>query len=71
MNKSYDTGYLQHGSIPGPFHTEKVLIRERGWPHAGQWQAYFKHKWRVVHVNQSRLWIVYQGVKINIKIEGV
>lgn len=69
---STDIGYLHHGSgTSGPFCTESVPIRERGYPHAGQWEARFEGRWRVVHVQLRRLFIVYQGERITIQIEGV
>ena len=62
-----DIGYLHHG----PFRTESVHIKARGWPHSGQWLARFEGRWRVVHVQLDRLFIVYQGERITIQIEGV
>lgn len=55
------TGFLQHRSAGGCMCTERVNVRERGWPHVGQWQARFEGRWRVVHVSLARTWIVYRG----------
>ncbi len=66
-----DYGYLQHGIGVGPFRTERVTVRERGWPHTGQWEARFEGKWRAVRVQVKRTFIVYQGEKITIQIDGV
>ena len=72
MNTSKDIGYLQHGHrTNGPFRTEGVHIRLREWPNAGQWEALFEGKWRVVHMQMKRLFIVYRGERITIQIEGV
>lgn len=63
-----DYGYLQHGSGAGPFRTERVSIKNE---HGDRWLAYFEGKWRRVHIQLKRLYIVYQGEKITIQIEGV
>lgn len=64
-----DYGYLQHGKgTAGPFRTERVRIKPEP---PGGWLAHFEGRWRKVHVSVSRLWIVYQGEKIEIQIEGV
>ncbi len=66
-----DHGYLHHGSAPGPFSTERVKVRLRGYPHAGMWEAYFEGRWRAVHVQLKRTYIVFQCERITIQIEGV
>ena len=66
-----DFGYLQHGGDAGPFRTEKVNIRGQHWPNADQWQAFYEGQWRNVYMQCKRLYIVYRGARINIKIEGV
>lgn len=63
-----DIGYLQHGQAPGPCRTESVRIRHS---HADAWQAWYEGRWRLVHVQVKRLFIVYRGQRITIKIEGV
>lgn len=66
-----DKGYLQHGSAPGPFRTESVNVRPAGWPHVGVWEARYEGKWRRVHVQVKRTFIVYSGERITIQIDGV
>lgn len=66
-----DFGYLQHGSQPGPFRTERVSVRLRGWPHVGIYEVFFEGLWRAVHVQVRRTFIVYQGARITIQIDGV
>lgn len=61
-------GYLQHGKQPGPFYTEKVAVKHE---YADKWLARFEGKWRRVHIQVNRTYIVYQGEKITIQIEGV
>lgn len=62
-------GYLQHGAgTQGPFRTESVRIHNE---HGDRWLAYFEGRWRRVHIQINRLYIVYNGEKINIQIEGV
>lgn len=68
MNTQLDRGYLQHGEGIGPFRTESVLVRNL---FGDKWEARFEGKWRVVHIQLKRLYIVYQGEKITIQIEGV
>lgn len=68
-----DMGYLQHGAgTIGPFRTESVPVKLSGWRPNGQcWLAWFEGRWRVVHVQIKRTFVVYQGEKITIQIEGV
>jgi hypothetical protein len=62
-------GYLQHGSgTQGPFRTERVHIKNE---YGDRWLAHFEGRWRRVHIQVNRLYIVYNGEKINIQIEGV
>jgi hypothetical protein len=63
-----DFGYLQHGKAGEPMLTEKVTIRSVP---VGEWQAHFEGRWRKVYIQVNRLYIVYQGNKITIQIEGV
>lgn len=62
-----ETGYLQHGSGEGPFRTEKVSIRHL---FADRYQVRFDGRWRLVHANLSRYWIVYKGKRITLQWEG-
>jgi hypothetical protein len=63
-----DIGYLQHGSRKGPFRTERVTLKHEA---PDNWFARFEGRWRKVHMSLSRLWIVYDGERITIQIEGV
>jgi hypothetical protein len=63
-----ETGYLQHGSGKGPFRTEACSIRH---VKLDQYEAYFECRWRKIHFNQSRYWIIYKGQRINLQWEGV
>jgi hypothetical protein len=63
-----DYGYLQHGQQPGPFRTEKVRVKHE---YADRWLAWFEGKWRRVHIQVHRTYIVFQGEKITIQIDGV
>lgn len=64
-------GYLQHGVEGNPMLTEVVIVKQDVWPNAGKWLAYYEKKWRRVHVQVKRTFIVYNGEKITIKIDGV
>lgn len=68
---SADQGYLQHGQAHGPFRTERVPVKEAGWPRAGQWLARYEGRWRLVHVQVKRTFIIYHGQRITIQIDGV
>lgn len=63
-----DYGYLQHGVSPGPFRTERVHVKHEA---PDNWFARYEGKWRKVHVQLKRLYIVHQGERITIQIEGV
>ena len=63
-----DVGYLQHGQAPGPFRTQSVPIRHTA---PDIWHARYEGRWRLVHFQLKRLFIVYRGQRITIKIEGV
>lgn len=66
---SMDYGYLQHGQgTGGPFRTERVTVRNL---YADKWEARFEGRWRMVHIQFRRLYIVYRGERITIQIEGV
>ena len=65
---STDTGYLQHGNGAGPFLTQAVTIKNE---YGDRWLAFYGGKWRRVHLQLKRLYIVHQGEKITIQIEGV
>lgn len=72
MATMHEEGYLHHGEgTQGPFSTETVHIRPMGYPHAGEWEARYEGKWRKVHVQVNRTYIVYRGERITIQIEGV
>lgn len=66
---STDTGYLQHGKgTQGPFRTEAVRIKHE---YADRWLAWFEGKWRRVHIQVQRTFIVFRGEPIVIQIDGV
>lgn len=63
-----ETGYLQHGTGNGPFRTESVTVKHE---YADKWLARYEGKWRRVHIQGGRTYIVYMGEKITIQIDGV
>ena len=64
-----DYGYLQHGAgTIGPFRTERVPVKCK---HSDHWLARYEGRWRRVHIQVRRLFIVYQGERITLLIEGV
>lgn len=64
-------GYLQHGKTGEPMHTEQVYVKPDGWPNADKWLAHYEGKWRRVHVQMNRTYVIYKGEKITINIDGV
>lgn len=66
---SNEIGYLHHGSgTQGPFRAERVHVKNE---YGDRWLAYFEGKWRCVHIQVRRTFIVYRGEKITIQITGV
>ena len=64
-----DIGYLHHGEgTNGPFRTESVRVKNEC---LDRWFAWFEGRWRRVYIRVRRLYIVYQGRKITIQIDGV
>lgn len=64
-----DFGYLQHGAgTNGPFRTERVMVKNE---YLDRWLAFFDGKWRRVHIQVTRTFIVYRGERITIQIDGV
>lgn len=63
-----DIGYLQFGETPGPFCTIRVAVCNE---YADRWLARYKGKWRRVHIQVKRTFIVVDGQRVTIKIEGV
>jgi hypothetical protein len=64
-----DIGYLQHGTgTAGPFRAESVRVKHE---YADKWLAFFEGKWRRVHIQVRRTYIVFHGEKITIQIDGV
>lgn len=66
---NHDVGYLQYGAgTDGPFCTESVRIRHL---FADKWEARFEGRWRKIHIRANRTYIVYQGEKIKIQVNGL
>lgn len=64
---NYMVGYLQHGTAPGPFRTEKVTVMHE---HSDRYKVRFEGLWRRVYIETKRLYIMYQGTRIPLQIEG-
>jgi len=64
-----DIGYLQHGDgTSGPFRTERVKVKMQ---HPFNWYVQYEGRWRKVHVQMKRCYIIYSGEKLTVQIEGV
>lgn len=69
MPRDTDIGFLQHGhGTEGPYCTERVPIRHQ---FLDRWQARYMGRWRRVHIQLHRTYIVHRGERITILIEGV
>lgn len=60
-----DVGYLQHGRGT---RMESVRVRHTA---PDIYHAWYEGRYRLVHVQLRRLFIVYRGERITIQIEGV
>lgn len=58
-----DFGLLHLGALP-------AMVRVKH-EYADRWLAYREGRWRRVHIQVRRTYIVYQGEKITITIDGV
>ena len=63
-----DYGYLQHGKAGRAMRTGRVLVKNE---YADRWLAHYEGRWRRVHIQVNRLYIVAYGERIMIQIEGV
>jgi hypothetical protein len=64
-----DIGYMQHGQgTDGPYRTERVSVKHE---YGDRWLAWYEGKWRRVHIQFKRLYIVYRGERITVQIEGL
>jgi hypothetical protein len=63
-----DTGFLQFGENVGPFLTLEVPIKHE---YADRYKAFYEGKWRRVNIQVNRTFIVCNGEKITIQIDGV
>lgn len=69
MRCAVSIGYLQHGTgTNGSFRTEAVPVMNE---YADRWLARFEGRWRRVHIQVRRTYIVYRGQRITIQIDGV
>lgn len=66
--ENHDYGYLFHGKAGEPMFTEKVRVRNL---FGDNWEARFEGRWRKVHIQLKKNYIVYNKAKITIDIEGV
>lgn len=63
-------GYLHHGAgTQGPFCTEKVQVKTED--NGNTWKCRFEKRWRSVRFQGNDTFIIFQGERIQIQIEGV
>jgi hypothetical protein len=66
---STDYGYLHHNTPPGALaHIEQVPVR---WEYSDRYLARYEGRWRRIHIQVRRLYIVYKGERITIMVEGL
>ena len=64
-----DFGYLQFKAGPaGPFLTHRVPVRH---DYRDLYSAHYEGRWRRIHVQMKRTYIVCDGQKITITIDGI
>lgn len=63
-----DIGYLQHGDKATCMRTESVSVKHL---YADNYQVFYEGKWRKVHIQVNRLYIVYRGNKITLTYHGL
>lgn len=63
--------YIQFVLQGGPMITLSAPAKQDVWPNADKWLVLYESKWRRVHVQVNRLYIVYLGEKLTVQIEGV
>lgn len=69
MSYAEETGFLQHGrGTDGPFRTERVRVRHQ---FLDRYEARYEGRWRRVHIQVNRTYIVHRGERIDILIEEV
>ena len=68
MKSNIEKGYLQFGKYPGPFLTKGVPVKHCA---PDNWSALYESKWRKVHIQTHRTYIIYMGEKVTIQIWGV
>lgn len=68
MQNLPDYGYLQFSDPDGMTRHKLILVKNE---YADRWLAWFEGKWRRVHIQVHRLFIVCNTNRITIRIEGV
>lgn len=64
-----DIGYIQHGAgTAGPFCTERVAVKNE---YGDRWLVRYWGRWRRLHIQVGRTYIVCHGEKISVLIPGV
>jgi len=64
MNEEIETAYLQHS----PFRAESVFAKNE---YGDRWLALYEGRWRRVHIQVKRTFIVYRGTQIEIDMKGL
>lgn len=61
-------GYIHHGhGTNGPFCTESVKVKHE---YGDRYLVWFEGRWRRVYIQVNRLYIIYQGNKLTVQIDG-
>ncbi len=63
-----DHGYLQFGTGKGPFLTVRIPVKHE---YADRYLALYEGKWRRIHIQVRRLYIVCDGERITIEVKGL
>ena len=63
-----DKAYIQLGKGKGPFVTISAPIKHEG---ADKYKILFEGRWRKIHIQTNRLYVVYMGEKLTVNYEGI
>ncbi len=61
-----NTGYLHHGSAPGPYRTEQVKLHRQS---ESNWLAFYMGRWRQVHNRGGQTYIIHQRERIRVQLQ--
>ena len=61
-------GYLHFGTDRGPFLTIGVPTKHEG---ADRWLAFWEGRWRRIHIQVRRLYVIVNGERVTFTMDGL